>query len=572
MDREYDQDAQRDVINVDGNIYVTNEAAPTEMMAALPSTPPVSEHWQTRQEEDLIRGDFAAGKRFVEIIGAGGYGKSGLAAQVYEQAAGFDKKLWVSFQSSLSTESGAEPFRVFGQHLAQQLGYKPGKDWQEQQLIDEGLNRLGQRRCLLVLDNLETLLQSNGEWRDVAYRQFVSGWLKRGRGTLVLTSRERPVLAANERNGVCFYALAGLPWAAAVRLLRDEGMQGSDAELREFVELAGGHPLLLKLAVGVAKAEAGETPPIAVLKQPDLDVFAIVGAHQNDPETSIQKILDASMARLDEALQQVLLDVWVFPMPFTRQRMIYSVRTEATEAQLRQLAQRSWLQEEYRPEGWTFQFQPLIRDYLQQKLLALCEATGDRLGFANTLQAKADVLQFLKRSDEALELYDQAAGIYQQVGDRLGFANVLQEMGKMQTDLAQGLNLLEQAQAIYTQIQDRYSQSRNLLFIADIQQSLNQPEAALATLDRASTLAAEIGYEPLQTYAATKRAELEAHPTQPEVRPTQSASYHWGQGLLSLGVIAFIGFNLINGHWVLALVLSLISATILWFFVFYRRR
>jgi hypothetical protein len=225
-------------------------------------------------------------------------------------------------------------------------------------------------------------------------------------------------------------------------------------------------------------------------------------------------------------------------------------------------------------------------------------------------------------------LYDQAATIYQQVGDRLGFANVLQEMGRMQTDLAQGLHLLEQAQAIYTQIQDRYSQSRNLLFIADVQRSLNQPDAALASLDRASILAAEIGYEPFQTYAATKRAELEAPPTQPEVnptsseviptqsevnptpseviptpsevrltpsevnptssevnptlsevnptpsevRPTQSASYRLGQGFLGLGVIAFIGFNLINGHWVLALVLSLIGAIILWLFTSSRRR
>jgi len=560
MDRYYDQDAQRDIFNAEGNIYVNNEAAPTAMTVALPSTPPVVEHWQTRQEEDLILGDFAAGRRFVEIISAGGYGKSALAAQVFEQVTGFDKKLWVSFQSSLSTESGGEPFRVFGQWLGQKLGYRPGKDWQEPQLIEEGLNRLGQGRCLLVLDNLETLLQADGQWRDSAYGRFVSGWLKRGRGALVLTSRERPVLAPNERNSVCFYPLAGLPWGAAVRLLRDEGMRGSDAELRELVELAGGHPLLLRLAVGVAKAEAGGTPSIAVLKRPELDVFAIVGAHQNDPETSIQKILDASMARLDEALQQVLLDVWVFPMPFTQKRVVYSVSTTATEGQLRQLAQRSWLQEEPRSEGWTFQFQPLIRDYLQQKLLNLYDATGDRLGFANMLRAKADVLQFLKRSDEALALYDQASEIYQQVGDRLGFANtlkakadvlkflkrsdealalydqaseiyqqvgarlgfanVLHEMGKMKTDLAQGLNLLEQAQAIYTQVQDRYSQSRNLLFIANIQHSLNQPAAALATLDRAATLAAEIGYEPLQTYAAARRTEFEA-------RPPQSAADRW---------------------------------------------
>jgi tetratricopeptide (TPR) repeat protein len=49
--------------------------------------------------------------------------------------------------------------------------------------------------------------------------------------------------------------------------------------------------------------------------------------------------------------------------------------------------------------------------------------TGDRLGEANTLKAIGDVLQFLKRSDEALSRYEAALQFYRDTGSRLGEAN-----------------------------------------------------------------------------------------------------------------------------------------------------
>ncbi|MDZ8237974.1 MAG: tetratricopeptide repeat protein [Nostoc sp. ChiQUE01a] len=61
------------------------------------------------------------------------------------------------------------------------------------------------------------------------------------------------------------------------------------------------------------------------------------------------------------------------------------------------------------------------------------------MGEANTLKAIGDVLQFLKRSEEALQRYESALQFYRDIGDRLGEANVLQEFGKLPglTQLAQ---------------------------------------------------------------------------------------------------------------------------------------
>ena len=143
-----------------------------------------------------------------------------------------------------------------------------------------------------------------------------------------------------------------------------------------------------------------------------------------------------------------------------------------------------------------------------QQALKIYQEIGDRLGEANTLKAIGDVLQFLDRRSEALERYEQALAFYPDIGDRLGEANVLQEFGKLQDDPAQGLEYLQQAQNLYTQIGDIYSQSRNLLFITDVQLNMGQRDAALKCLHQAAELATSINYEPLIKYAQDKIAEI----------------------------------------------------------------
>ncbi|NMG08948.1 tetratricopeptide repeat protein [Brasilonema sp. UFV-L1] len=148
-------------------------------------------------------------------------------------------------------------------------------------------------------------------------------------------------------------------------------------------------------------------------------------------------------------------------------------------------------------------------DECYQQALEIYQEIGDRLGEANTLKAIGDVLQFLKRSHEALQRYEQALAFYREIGDRLGEANVLQGFGKLQDDPAQGLEYLQQAQNLYVQIGDIYSQCRNLLyFIADVQLNMAQPNAAVDSLHRAAELATAINFEPFFKYAQNKIAEI----------------------------------------------------------------
>lgn len=151
-------------------------------------------------------------------------------------------------------------------------------------------------------------------------------------------------------------------------------------------------------------------------------------------------------------------------------------------------------------------------DCYQQALL-IYQEIGDRQGEADTLQAIGDVLQFLNRLDEALQLYETALSFYRDIGDRLGEANILQEFGKLQENPQQALEYLQQAQNLYIQIGDIYSQSRNLLFIADVQLNMGDSKAAINSLTHAAELATTINYVPFQEYAQTRITEINSTAT-----------------------------------------------------------
>ncbi|MEH1874494.1 tetratricopeptide repeat protein, partial [Nostoc sp.] len=348
--------------------------------------------------------------RLIGVTATGGYGKSALVAKLCETvAASYPQPIWATF-------SDAYPFAVWGRWLLDKLE-KPAPEKPEDLLIAV-CACLETERHLLVLDNLETLLHNDGQWRDQAYDQFLLRWFgSSSESKILVTSREEPMLPSNTLNQSKWLKLDGLSLDAGVALLQALEIQGSDANLAEFVKSADGHPLLLKLVAGLLKAEEGEEANISVLKQ---DIFKILGLHRDDPEASIAKILDASVERLEPKLQSLLQYLSVYRLPFDCSAAIAMsglideeqvevvdfsqdlenlspnlspLRREAlnsspnfvglgggelgfassspdevksqVEVELRQLAKRSLLQEKKQQGVWKFHFQPLIQSHLQ---------------------------------------------------------------------------------------------------------------------------------------------------------------------------------------------------------------
>ncbi|MEH1798592.1 MAG: tetratricopeptide repeat protein, partial [Nostoc sp.] len=142
--------------------------------------------------------------------------------------------------------------------------------------------------------------------------------------------------------------------------------------------------------------------------------------------------------------------------------------------------------------------------------LAFYRDIGDRLGEANTLSAIGDVLQFLKRSSEALERYEAALAFYRDIGASLGEANTLQAIGILQENLTLGLEYCQAALELYTQIGDKYSQSRNLIyFTSKILLKLGRQKEAVDTLNCAIELAREIPYQIFVEDATAKLQEIQ---------------------------------------------------------------
>lgn len=135
MDQQYTSHGQNlNVINnPQGGVTIAGDQRPQWLYVTLNEQVPLITDWQPREEEKQIVDDLAAGIRLIGITGLGGYGKSTLAAHVFDQADGFNRKLWVSFRTLLSTDETV-PFQEFGYWFGQKLGYRPAKSWSEKNL------------------------------------------------------------------------------------------------------------------------------------------------------------------------------------------------------------------------------------------------------------------------------------------------------------------------------------------------------------------------------------------------------------------------------------------------------
>jgi tetratricopeptide (TPR) repeat protein len=127
--------------------------------------------------------------------------------------------------------------------------------------------------------------------------------------------------------------------------------------------------------------------------------------------------------------------------------------------------------------------------------LTLYEQVGAKLGKANTLKAIGDVLQFLKRCEEALERYDTALRLYEQVGDNLGKANTLKAIGRMQQTLMQfeaALNNYQRALNLYQESGDRWSEAMTLQNLAILYNQIGRVREGYVTVYQANSILQDI--------------------------------------------------------------------------------
>ena len=331
-------------------------------------------HWQGREDElaQLEAWLYDPAVQLVGVKAAGGFGKSALVRKLIAQAEG--AKQAEPFEQIMAvTFSQAYAFSLWGRWLMAHFGERVEDATSDRALAQMVANTLRTRRCLLVLDNLETLLLAKGRrWKDEGYQQFLQAWLAdSGRSVVVVTSREEPDVANNLVRYCKWCDLQGLAAAAGVALLSELGVIGEAAQMHEFVRAASGHPLLLKLAAGWLQVEEAEDMRLAYLEEGELDVMAIVGAHRGQPEVSVEEILAATLARLSEPMQKLLPALSLYRLSFDLKAAQAMGGDAVSESDLQSLTKRCLLQSKKQSVNGQrvrlFEFQPLVQRFLRTR-------------------------------------------------------------------------------------------------------------------------------------------------------------------------------------------------------------
>lgn len=190
--------------------------------------------------------------RLIGIFGMGGIGKTTFTAKLTEKLEDhFDVVIWRSLLNSPPIED------ILGEWIQvlsnQQISSLPEVLERKVSLI---LDYLQQRRCLIILDNLETVMQEgdeSGSFRE-GYEAYSLLIRRIGetvhQSCLLITSREKPKEFAQmhgENAPVRIVQLMGLETAESREILSDKGLSGSDDAWEELRRHYLGNPLALKL-------------------------------------------------------------------------------------------------------------------------------------------------------------------------------------------------------------------------------------------------------------------------------------------------------------------------------------
>ena len=268
--------------------------------------------------------------------------------------------LWVSFRERYSVAQ-------FGRWLLENLEQHYDKKWNDETLIQQMIRGLSISPCLLILDNLETVVQTAV---DSVYGEFLSRWLDSGnQSKILITSREQPSFVANLTRRCHWLRLGGLAEADAIELVRvNYGLTGTNQELAEFVHKMGRHPLLMQLVCSWMSDEFGEGVSVTESQNLGLNMFDVEGYHR-DTETCVREVITASLARLSKEFRESLTRLSVLRESFDL-GLAQALTPEITDQDLRHFARLSLLQEfppEYNVKPRRFEFLPLISMVVQDQ-------------------------------------------------------------------------------------------------------------------------------------------------------------------------------------------------------------
>jgi WD40 repeat protein/transcriptional regulator with XRE-family HTH domain len=361
--------------------------------------------------------------RVVAISGMGGMGKTTLAAYFAEQIKqSFEYIFWQSLQNAPSLEHVLK-------RCIQFLSDQQSIDLPER--LDDQLSLLVQylrnHRCLLVLDNMESLLQSGkraGVYR-VGFESYGMLLQRVGKtqhmSCMLLTSREKPREIAHfegKTQPVRSLHLSGIGLNEAQAILKERGIFGSTEQWKDLIERYAGNPLALKLV----------SEYIEELFEGNLAFFL-------NEETfafgSINDLLDQHFDRLSREELEILfwlaIEREATSLERISQNLIRSISKAKLLEALESLRHRSLIETNGPAQ---FFLQPVVIEYVTERLTrqAYQEFVGTELDtWTNYAFMKAEATNYVRESQERLIIHT----IADQLVSTFGKQSVAQKLRDM---------------------------------------------------------------------------------------------------------------------------------------------
>lgn len=337
--------------------------------------------------------------RLVLLLGLGGMGKTALVTKLAQTLqSDFDCVIWRSLRNAPPLEillSDLVPF------LSDQQDSRPE--------VGKLLHWLRSRRCLVVLDNVETLFQGGeyaGQYR-AGYEDYSHLFRTLGesqhQSCVLLTSREKlaEVAALEGDPFVCVFPVAGsTPVAQA--LLEARGLSGSSLQKQRLAEQYSGNPGAIKIVAS----------SIQDIFEGDIEKFLNQGTVLF---SGIRRLIEQQFERLSNLEQSIMYWLainreWVSLAELLEDIALAVSRSRMLEA-IESLSWRNLIEQQ---QGYCTQ-QPVVMEYVVDRLVEkiVDELTRQKINLFNDYSLlKTNVKEYIRDAQQQLILGEISTRLY----------------------------------------------------------------------------------------------------------------------------------------------------------------